>query len=131
LINADQVADIEKRLRNWAGDDSQDDCDLLHGLFRMREQNFSEWMEVADEGRRVWNLMFSDDVEESSPVDGVFGAIAASAYNLALSKVANEMGLSVRAVESALDPCFCEFHYKSKSFVEICMAEDARMRSNQ
>lgn len=94
----------EAYILRWQQQDV-DEADRLHAHFSTLEKSghLKDCWDVADEGRRIWNLMFSDNIEERSAADSVFASIAASAYDLALRHVARRLGVSAFAVRCALD----------------------------
>lgn len=91
-------ADSEKVLLDWESDD-RDPGDDLHRHFE--DYGRWDWCDISDEGRRVWNLMFNDEIEEWSPQDGVFSAIAAQASHGAFAAVAAALGVDMEALRHA------------------------------
>jgi len=90
---------IEEALRNWDNADS----DLEDDLYRyfINEFNRWDWADIANEARRVWQLMFDEEIEDDSPVSYIFCAIAASAYNGAMASVAAAIGVDQDGLELA------------------------------
>lgn len=100
--------DTEAALLRWYESES-DVCDDLHRHF----EAFGEWdwLDVSDEARRVFNLMFpglyeQGPVEEFSPIDGVWTAAAAQAAHGAFAAVAAALGVDARALEAAVQPWY-------------------------
>lgn len=94
----------EADILRWEQDDV-DEADKLHCHFTTLERSgqLEDCWDVAEEGRRLWNLMFADHIEDDSASDSVFEAVAASAYGLALRHVARQLGVSCFAVQCALE----------------------------
>jgi hypothetical protein len=100
----EQLTDIEQRILKWDDpDDTSDTCDLIHRHFEDSAAKFSDWYDVSGEGRRLYGLMFKEQVEDSSPLDGLLAGIAAAAYCLAVSQVARQLGVDEHAVHCALE----------------------------
>jgi hypothetical protein len=98
------LTETEKQILKWDDPkDTSDTCDLIHRHFEECESKFTNWTEIAIEGARLYGLMFEEKVEDWSPVDGVLSGIAAAAYNLAIAKVAKQLGVTKLAVERALE----------------------------
>jgi len=98
-------ATTEAALRGWENDDRGDTPDDLHCHFN--DFGRWDWCEIATEARRVWNMMFSgklldEDVQDDSPMDGVWGAAAAQASHGAFAAVAAALGVPARALELSL-----------------------------
>ncbi len=103
-MNQNNMSETERRILKWDDpDDGSDTCDLIHKHFTECSGKFETWSDVADEGLRLWNMMFSDNIEEGSPTDGVLTGIAAAGYELAIAHVASQLGVSGYAVECALE----------------------------
>ena len=62
------------------------------------------WCDIADEARRVWNLMFFDTVEKDSAMDAVWTAAAAQAADGAYASVAAALGVDFFALRDAVEP---------------------------
>ena len=62
------------------------------------------WCDIADEARRVWNLMFFDTVEKDSAMDAVWTAAAAQAADGAYAAVAAALGVDCFALREAVEP---------------------------
>ena len=93
--------ETENALLSWY--DTEDDvCDALHDHFVNLDR--WEWCEIADEARRVWNLMFKDEVEMHSPMDAVWTAAAAQASYGAFAAVAAALGVKTFALQEAVAP---------------------------
>jgi len=87
---------ITEDLANW-GDEYSNYPDLLHEHFE--KTNLWDWCDVAKEGRSVFNQMFQDDVEEDSPIDCVFAAIAAQVAHGAFAAIARMLGTTPGDIE--------------------------------
>jgi len=94
----------ERLILKWDDqDDLSDTNDLIHQHFTDLEPTFEDWGDVADEGLRLWNLMFEENVEPDSPAEGVLAGIAAAAYNLAIFQIAKQIGVSCGSLMIALE----------------------------
>jgi hypothetical protein len=94
----------EPFIARWQ-DDDVDEADELHAHFTALEEagEFVAWFDVASESRRLWKVMFNEDIEEHSAVDSILNAVAASGYGVAVRHVAQRLGVSTRDVMRALD----------------------------
>lgn len=99
-----QKTEHEPIILRWE-DVDVDEADELHLHFTALEESgqLTDWIDVTDEGRRLWNMMFDDQVEEGSAIDSVLAAVAASGYELALRHIAKQLGVSLHAVKCALE----------------------------
>lgn len=82
-----------------------DPSDAVHKHFEALRHEFIDWVEVADEGRRVWRIMIDERTENYSPGQAVFDGIAAAGYYLALDVLAVRLGISADDVMGALEEC--------------------------
>lgn len=88
-----------------------DPADDIHSHFAA--SSLRDWCDVADEARRIYNLMFADieeeNVEDGSPIDGVWTGAAAQAAHGVWSAVADALGLDKNILEATLEdwyfPC--------------------------
>ena len=83
-----------------------DPADDIHAHFM--ETKLRDWYSVANEARRIYNLMFVDIeeenfVEDGSPLDGVWTGAAAQAADGVWAAVADALGLDKDILESALE----------------------------
>ena len=76
--------------------------DILHDY--MIDYGRWHWCDIADEARRVWNLMFCDWVEKDSAMDAVWTAAAAQAADGAYAAVAAALGVDRFALREAVEP---------------------------
>jgi hypothetical protein len=60
------------------------------------------WRDVADEGVRVYNIMFNENAERHSPLDSLIANIAASAASGVFTAIAAAMGVKTSALECAV-----------------------------
>jgi hypothetical protein len=90
-------AKTEKALRNW---ERAPDNDFIYVHFSEYER--WDWCEVSEEGCRVWNIMFDEDVEAQSPADGVFGAMCACSAKGAIKAVAAALGVDAESLQNAV-----------------------------
>ena len=81
----------DEELKAW-DDDDIDICDELHVHFG--KWGRWDWCDIANEARRVYNVMFSDDMEDGSPIDGVITAAVAHADHMAYEAMAAALGVS-------------------------------------
>lgn len=79
-----------------------DVVDALHT--HMTDWDRWHWCDIADEARRVWNLMFCDTVEKDSAMDAVWTAAAAQAADGAFAAVAAALGVDRFALREAVEP---------------------------
>lgn len=96
----------EKVLLEWDADEHNISGD---DVFDALNEHFIEfgrwhWVEISDEARRVWNLMFKDKVENGSPMDGVWTAAAAQASDGAFEAMAAALGVESFALQAAIAP---------------------------
>jgi len=54
----------------------------LHDFFAAVEHRFLDYLDVAEEGRGLWQLMFDEEIEDGSASSDLFDCIAAAAYFL-------------------------------------------------
>ena len=81
---------------------ADDVCVALHSYLL----DFGRWPyeEIADEARRVWNLMFHDQVQKGSAMDAVWTAAAAQAADGAYAAVASAIGVEGYGLREAVEP---------------------------
>ena len=103
MQNDDPGSTIDRILKWDDPNDDSDTCDLIHRHFTEISATLEDWGDVADEGLRLWKLMFEEDVESQSPIDGVLAGVAAAAYELAIEHIAKQIGVSGLAVRCALE----------------------------
>lgn len=120
-----EMSDTEKRILQWARENNDSDtCNDIHVHFNELAEKFDEWPAVAAEGLRLWNMMFEDDVEEFSAIDGVIAGVSAAAYDLAIRQVAKQLGVSRRALMCALER---KNDGDSTAFVAECNRQQQRI----
>lgn len=95
--------ETEHALKNFDAEDAFSQDDLHH---HFEEFAARDWCSIADEGLRIWNLMFEEGIESESPKDAVFNAIAAKASSGAFESVAAALGVDARALEAAVEPWY-------------------------
>lgn len=82
-----------------------DVADDIHRHFEATK--LRDWCEVADEARRIHNLMFveagEEFVEDGSPLDGVWTGAAAQAAHGVWATVADALGLNKNILEATLE----------------------------
>ena len=89
----------EAKLRNWARDDAVTDDDMHR---HMRDFGRWDWCEIADEGRRIYGVMFGEEVESGSAVDAIIGGVSAQAADGAWAAVAAALGVDAEDVRMAV-----------------------------
>jgi len=96
--------DHELRAMRWRDDDVDED-DELHKHFEVLQDRgeLANWMDVADEGRRIWSRMFGEEIESYSAADGVISAVAAAGYGLAISHLAKRLGVTEVGMRCAME----------------------------
>jgi hypothetical protein len=120
-----EMSDTEKRILQWADENNDSDtCNDIHVHFDELAEKFDDWPAVAHEGLRLWNIMFKDDVEQFSAIDGVIAGVAGAAYDLAIRQVAKQLGVSRRALMCALER---EGDGDSTAFVAECNRQQQRL----
>jgi hypothetical protein len=103
-VDNSNLTETEKRILKWDDpNDDSDTCDLIHKHFTESAAKFPEWGDVSDEGVRLYGLMFGENIEDFSPLYGLFAGVAAAAYYLAVSEVARQLGVTEFAVQCALE----------------------------
>jgi hypothetical protein len=92
----------ETLLANWMAEDSHPPCDAAHGHFEEFEP--WDWCAIADEGLRLWNLMFADGTpaEDGSAISAPIHGVAAAAANGAFAAVAAALGVSPHHLQVAV-----------------------------
>jgi hypothetical protein len=119
--------ETEQKLINWENlDDDEDVCDLLHKHFS--EYNQWDWCEISDEARRIYNLMFDENCENNSPLDGIWTAAAALAEKGAYAAIAAAIGIDTMALKLAVAPWYENQDDLPKpvsieKFIELCEEE--------
>lgn len=63
-----------------------------------------DWCEIADETRRIWNLMFKEGVEPDSPMDAVWTAAVSQAFDGGIASVAAALGVDRYALREVVAP---------------------------
>ena len=86
------------------------------------------WCDIADEARRVWNLMFCDWVEKDSAMDAVWTAAADQAADGAYAAVAAALGVDRIALRDAVEPWLIKQDsppppISPQSLLELCSDE--------
>lgn len=94
-----QMEEVKHRLANWQLEDN-DYCDDVHHYFENSSVYY--WPDVADEARVLWNTMFGDELEDSSPIDAIVTGVAAQAADGVWQTFATAFGLNKKLVESTL-----------------------------
>jgi len=121
LMKSRGLTQFEESLANWDRNDD-DTCDKAHAHFTALEHLFGSWYDVSDEGRRLFLLMFDEHVESGSPKDAVLAGIAAAAYELAIARVANCIGVDAASVREAIETCGAA---DAAKFINACASADA------
>lgn len=103
-----------------------DVCEAMHNY--MIEHGRWHWCEIADEARRVWNLMFYDTVEKDSAMDAVWTAAADQAADGAYAAVAAALGVDRIALRDAVEPWLIKQDsppppISPQSLLELCSDE--------
>lgn len=86
-------------------DDDVDEGDELHKHFEVLQDcgEIATWMDVADEGRRIWSRMFGEEIESYSAAEGVIGSVAAAGYALAIAHIAERLGVTACGIRCAIE----------------------------
>jgi len=77
--------------------------DAVHRHFEELSPAFDDWCSVAEEGRRLWSVMFNEPLEPYSPIDCVISGATGAGYSLAISQVAKRLGISEIALECGIE----------------------------
>jgi hypothetical protein len=114
------MTQLEKNLLDWENEDR----DIFDDLFTYFEKEFGrhDCWDIADEGRRLWNLMFDECIEQQSVKDGLFKAITAHAEDCAFANVADVLGVDVNDLQCAVE----EWH--TKDHLQFPVGPDELMR---
>jgi hypothetical protein len=89
--------ETEKALLDWENDDDEH-CPSNDLHIHFEEFGRWNWVDIAEEARRIHNLMFNDHVEDGSPVDGLWNAVAAQAAHGAYCSVAAALGVDAKSL---------------------------------
>lgn len=116
------LTEFEQRLAGWETNDD-DTHDTVHLHFDALGKSFFHWGDVADEGRRLFAIMFNELIEEHSASEAILLGVAAAAYSLAIDKVASAMCVSPGSVEIALE---AETPQGAEAFARDCIAAESR-----
>ena len=98
-----QLTLIERQLARYADDEDLDLGDTIHRHFESRSRQFADWMDVSREGLRLHDLMLGEVIDEDSPQDYILQGVAAAAHAHALQEVAWQLGVSLDAIQTALE----------------------------
>lgn len=113
--------ETEDRLKSWNAEDAFP-LDDMH--VHMRDFGRWYWEDAATEGRRIYNLMFNENVENDSPVDAVFQGVAAQAAHGVFAAVAAALGVSPEAVKMAMEPWYDDQDNHPNSISHKGLVED-------
>ena len=114
------LTELEGRLAGWDTNDDET-SDTIHKHFTVMEKQFEDWGDIADEGRRLWSLMFAETIESESAIGSVICGVAASGYALAVRHVAEKLGVSPVSVMVGLES---KGNADAQSFVSDCLAHE-------
>ena len=82
-----------------------DVADDIHEYFTSTKMR--DWCEIGDDARRIYNMMFADspdeEVQDESPLDGIWTGAAAQAADGVWATVADALGLNKEILESVMD----------------------------
>ena len=84
-------------IENWETTDEHVG-DAIHKHFTAIEPTLEDWIDVYTEGMSIWRLAFSEKLDEFDMETDILAGVAASAWNLALSKVVK--ALKLRGIEN-------------------------------
>ena len=80
-------------------------ADDIHTYFESTK--LRDWCEVADDARRIYNLMFADipeeEVEDGAPLDGIWTGASAQAAHGVWTAVADALGLNKSVLEGVME----------------------------
>ncbi len=92
-----------KEWENYEGD--LEDC--LHVYFS-EEFKKRDWLDIHEEGSRLYSIMFDTDVEENSPIDYLFEAVAAAAATGAFIAISKAIGIeNNHHLQIAVEDYYC------------------------
>jgi hypothetical protein len=63
-----------------------------------------EWIEIANEGRRIWSLLYQEEVTYHSAQSALIHAVSAQAFYGALDVVSAALGLDSQVLACTLGP---------------------------
>jgi len=88
----------DKELRDW------ENRGLWADDFHKHFAGFDrwDWIDVSRESIRVYNVMFDEEIEEFSPLEGIIEATAAQAQSGAFSMMAAAIGVNAQDLRSAI-----------------------------
>lgn len=92
-------ADTEMALLDWENE-KRDVCDDLHIHFKA--SGLLKWTDVAIEARRLWGLMFGEDIDRDSAIAGILDASSAQAFFGGIAMVAEAIGVDAGLLESVV-----------------------------
>lgn len=92
----------DAELRDWRNEDRDIQDDLFRHFIAFASSS-EHWVEVSEEVLRVWNVMFDEEVEESSTIDAVLSAAVFAGHKLAILQICRALGLYHEAVEMTLE----------------------------
>jgi hypothetical protein len=109
-MDEEKLKDLEQRIAKWDDtDDTSDTFDLINCYLRLSSDAGWEFpgafIDVAKVGRRLWGVMFPHEgaPDEDSPIDWILMGMAGQAEDFALSQVADRLGVSLLALQCALE----------------------------
>jgi hypothetical protein len=118
------LSETEQRLVKWDDPDDHGEVgDLMHRHFTQVAARFDDWTDVSHEGRRVWELMFGEAIEDWSAIDAILSGVAAAAYHLAVTQVSQKLGVSNLAVLRGLES---ETEGDAEQFVRDCKSHSLK-----
>jgi len=92
---------LEQEIANWDREDV-DLGDAVHKHFEELASQMHDWIDVAAEGRRLWDVAFKEPVEEFSPIDDMLNGVAAAAWDVAVSRIASQLNISAKNLRNTL-----------------------------
>jgi hypothetical protein len=92
--------EFEAVIADWESGEA-DSADAIHHHFTKLEPTMDDWIDVAEEGRRLWRISFGERLDEYSPELAIINGVAASAFALAFQQVAKALGVTEYGVEQA------------------------------
>lgn len=89
-------------LAQWEHNDDVYLEDDVHAYF---DEVFTDtdWCDIAEEGRQLYNLLFGENIEKGSPIDSVITGVSAAASEGAYSEIAAVLGFSGSALRLAVE----------------------------
>ena len=91
-VSCEARSALEQEIANWDREDV-DLGDAVHKHFKELASQMHDWIDVAAEGRRLWDVAFQEPMEEYSAIDDMLNGVAAAAWHAAIGRIASELNI--------------------------------------